>query len=403
MLRKTRNSNYALAITNGWPPMVSGHGRQFKELIGRNPNTIILVPKVKGAVNDPPNVKRMFAFSGKSGGFFKIFTVLQHLEILVTPLLYCLFSSCGWPRLAIASQPLFSGVSAMLLSYFKKIPFLVLALGEELSIAARATRGLRLRYRITLHVLTHASYIISNSQSTSRILHTKYGIPFSKTPVLYPTVAAEEWGVDDHEVRRIRQKLAGDKKLVLMVGRLWETRKGFDRSIEALRYVLDQEPDVMMVIAGPGDTAPLESLCNKFHVHDHVIFTGELNSAALKHLYAACDVFLLPSRTMADGNLEGFGIVFLEANLMGKPVIGGDSGGSSEAVLDSKTGLIVDGNDSRQIADAVLRLIRNPDLSAQLGRQGRQRVIDEFNSKAQSEFFSRLVLRLMSSNSQCGR
>jgi phosphatidylinositol alpha-1,6-mannosyltransferase len=112
-------------------------------------------------------------------------------------------------------------------------------------------------------------------------------------------------------------------------------------------------------------------------------------------LYSACDLFLLPTRSIEDGNLEGFGIVLLEASLMGKSVIGGDSGGSAEAVVDSKTGLIVNGNDERQIAAAVVRLLSDPQLAERFGRQGRQRVLNEFSSKNQFAAYKKIIKQLM--------
>jgi phosphatidylinositol alpha-1,6-mannosyltransferase len=371
--------------------MVSGHGRYFSGLFGNATDTVVLVPKVKGNVNDLPHVHRLFLFSGKSGGPWKIYSILQHAEIIVRPLLGCLFSAAGWPRLVIASQPLFTGVTALIFYYLKKIPFIVVGHGEELSLAAKEVSWFRLRYRLMNLVFKNASTIICNSKNTAAIVHDSYAVPAEKLHVIYPTVDIDEQNVDTHAVQSLREKLVGNSRMVLMVGRVLETRKGFDKSIEALKYVLQTGLDVKLVIAGPGDSKHLEALSGNAGLRSHVIFTGSVERDELMRLFAACDLFLLPARTMGDGNLEGFGIVYLEANLMGKPVIGGRTGGTMEAVSDSESGLIVDGNEEHEIAAAIVRILTDPELAEKLGQNGRQRVLDRFTTEYQCAEFSKII------------
>lgn len=390
-MKEKEQSPYTLGITNGWPPMVTGHGRYFSELLGNAENTVVLVPKVRDSVDDPPNVKRIFSFSGKSGGPWKIFTILQHTEIIVRPLFWCLFSGAGWPRLVIASQPLFTGVTALIFKYLKNIPFIVVGLGEELSIAAKEVSWFRLRFRLMSLIFKNVSTIICITKNTASILHDCYAVPVEKLHVIYPTVNIYEQHVDVHEVESLKRKLVGRSRMVLMVGRVLETRKGFDKSIEAFKIVVREGLDVKLVIAGPGDPKHLEALSKKAGLRDHVIFIGSVERNVLMSLFAACDLFLLPARTMKDGNLEGFGIVYLEANLMGKPVIGGRSGGTVEAVSDTESGLLVDGDDEHQIAAAIIRIITDPVLAETLGRNGRQRVLDRFTSDIQFIEFSKII------------
>jgi phosphatidylinositol alpha-1,6-mannosyltransferase len=390
------HSSYTLAITNGWPPMVSGHGRYFTGLLCNAEDTVVLVPKVTERVNDLPHVKRLFSFSGKSGGPWKIYTILQHAEIIVRPLLWCLFSTAGWPRLVIASQPLFTGVTALLFNYLKNTPFIVVGLGEELSIAAKDDSWFRFRYRLMNLVFKNAAAIICITKNTAAILRESYAVPVEKLHVIYPGVDIDEQNVDTHAVESLKKKLVGPSKMVLMVGRVLETRKGFDKSIGAMKIVLQEGLDVKLVIAGPGDSKFLEALSNKAGLQDHIVFTGSVERNELMRLFAACDLFLLPARTMDDGNLEGFGIVFLEANLMGKPVIGGRTGGTMEAVSDSESGLIVDGNDEHQIAAAIVRIITDPELAEKLGQNGRRRVLDRFTTDNQGAEFSEIINKFLS-------
>jgi len=89
-----------------------------------------------------------------------------------------------------------------------------------------------------------------------------------------------------------------------------------------------------------------------------------------------CDVFIMPARN-ENGDYEGFGIVYLEANVMGKPVIAGRSGGVEEAVINNYNGLLVDPLDPKDIAAKIIALMNNPDWRAKLGAQGRYRAIEE--------------------------
>ena len=93
---------------------------------------------------------------------------------------------------------------------------------------------------------------------------------------------------------------------------------------------------------------------------------------------AACDVFVMPNRETAEGSVEGFGIVLLEASSSGKPVVAGRSGGAVDAVEHNKTGLLVDPCSQRSLENAIIALLTNPQLSAKLGEQGRKRVERDF-------------------------
>ena len=112
-------------------------------------------------------------------------------------------------------------------------------------------------------------------------------------------------------------------------------------------------------------------------VADSVIFTGCVSDEELLGYYAACDVFIMPNREI-DGDIEGFGMVYLEASAAGKPVIGGRSGGTGDAILDGITGLRVDGTNVAQIADAVISLLSDPEKSKTMGKNGYRWAAQEF-------------------------
>jgi phosphatidylinositol alpha-1,6-mannosyltransferase len=151
--------------------------------------------------------------------------------------------------------------------------------------------------------------------------------------------------------------------------------------IRALPRLRESIPEVNYLIVGDGPYRPqLESLAEAMGVQDHVIFAGQVPTEELPDVYALSDVFVMPSRERLEvDDVEGFGIVFLEASACAKPVIGGRSGGIPEAIVDGVTGLLVDAHDPEDIGNALARLLTDRDLAIRLGQQGRLRVVHDFD------------------------
>ncbi|MHA3793405.1 glycosyltransferase family 4 protein [Sphingomonas sp. YL-JM2C] len=157
---------------------------------------------------------------------------------------------------------------------------------------------------------------------------------------------------------------------ILSVGRLVE-RKGFDRLIDAFAVVAPEFPAYRLKIAGHGgDEAALKARAAASGAADRIDFLGGVDDAALTDLYRRCTFFIMPNRTLADGDTEGFGLVFLEANACGKAVIGGRAGGVTDAVIDGETGLLVDGYDVADIAGAIRRLLGDEAYRTRLAEGG---------------------------------
>ena len=146
-------------------------------------------------------------------------------------------------------------------------------------------------------------------------------------------------------------------------------------------------PDVHYVIGGDGpDREKLEHLAAEQAVSDHVEFAGFVPEGRLAGMYAAADVFAMVSRELPTrGDVEGFGIVFLEANAAGTAVLAGRSGGVEDAVVDGYSGLLVDPEDPDQIAAALIRLLLDEDLRQRLETQGRERVQRDFNRDCRAQ------------------
>ena len=171
--------------------------------------------------------------------------------------------------------------------------------------------------------------------------------------------------------------------------------KGIDTVIEALPRVLERVPDLQYVVVGEGEIRPkLEAFAVKAGVAANVRFVGEVPDAELVELYRQCDVFVLPSRGQelrgAIGG-EGFGRVYVEAALAGKPVIGSCTGGAREAVLDGKTGFLVDPGSVDDVAAAVLALLSDPERAAAMGAAGRSWALENFSEQALTESLCELL------------
>lgn len=159
---------------------------------------------------------------------------------------------------------------------------------------------------------------------------------------------------------------------LLTVGRLME-RKGQDTVIHVLPRLLEQFPDLHYVIAGMGpDQARLTQLVAQRGLGNRVHFLGRVPDDDLPQLMRECTLFVHPNRVTGTGDVEGFGIVFLEAASCGLPVIGGKTGGTPDSVDDGHSGYLVDPEDSEELVQKLTRLLEDSDLRLAMGQQGRK-------------------------------
>jgi phosphatidyl-myo-inositol dimannoside synthase len=234
--------------------------------------------------------------------------------------------------------------------------------GEEVSTQFDAGSFGKKRF----HYLSRADAIIAVSRFTQHILIEELGLPAERVHLIENAVDTMKFspGVDDIAFRH-RWGVVG-KRLVVGVGRL-VPRKGFDQTIRGWQDVVAQHPTAHLMIIGDGpQRAELQQLVESAGLQNHVKLTGPLSDADLLAAYHSADLFIMPNRTMPDGDTEGFGLVFLEANACGRAVIGGRAGGAVEAVRDGETGLLVDGNSVQEIAIAICSLLADDELIERL-------------------------------------
>jgi phosphatidyl-myo-inositol dimannoside synthase len=240
--------------------------------------------------------------------------------------------------------------------------------GEDIA-SALTSRELSFLMR---RVYRDAFAVFANSRNTASMLEA-LGLERRRVFVVYPGVDTERFSPTANGTWLRGKMPARANPVLLTVGRL-QRRKGHDLVLAALPNVRRSFPAVHYVIAGDGEErGRLERLAAEHGVANLVTFLGQVPDEHVPGLFAACDIFVMPNRDEGH-DVEGFGIVFLEAASAEKPAIGGRSGGVPEAIEDGVTGLLVGGSDPAELASAVERLASRPALRAEFGAAGRARV-----------------------------
>ena len=194
----------------------------------------------------------------------------------------------------------------------------------------------------------------------SKLVHLPPGVDLSRfTPAAKSVELQKKWGIEDVPV-------------IVSIGRL-VARKGSDQLIKAMPEVLKQFPKSKLLLVGTGNYQKrLERLVRNLKVEESVIFTGRVDHDLLPDYFRLGDIFAAPCRSRYGGlEVEGLGIVYLEASACGVPVIAGKSGGAPDAVLDGKTGLLVNGRDHREVSAALIKLLSDQPLRQKMGADGR--------------------------------
>ncbi len=254
------------------------------------------------------------------------------------------------------------------------VPYLCYVHGEELNTASTS----RQLTWMTARVLQYAGTIIANSHNTADLLKQQWNVPDERLCVLNPGVDTRRF-CPALRSDSVRQALGwGDRPVVLTVGRL-QKRKGHDQMLRALPQMTSALPNVLYAIAGDGpEQQVLKGLTNELEITQHVQWMGRISDEQLIAAYQQCDLFALPNREIA-GDFEGFGMVLLEAQSCGKPVLAGASGGTRETMIENETGCLVDIDSHVQLADKVSEMLSDPQRLNVMGTSARRWVMDRFD------------------------
>ncbi len=256
-----------------------------------------------------------------------------------------------------------NGPLAFLWNRFFGVPYVVLTYGMELmrlrhSRAPRFWKAVLRRAELVTTIAQPFSDFLSEFEPKARVEKIPMGC-----------VASEPAKSKLPEPYR-GQSLTG-RRVILSVGRLVR-RKGFDTLISAVAHLEEKYDDLACVIVGRGpEETRLKTLAKEKGVEARVIFTGGIDDEELAQLYERADVFALISRSEGD-DVEGFGLVFIEAGARGVPVVGGNSGGVAEAVKDGAGGFLVDPHDPKDVAEKISAILGDADLTARMGAEGKR-------------------------------
>lgn len=360
-----------LLVSQLFPPAVGGSAVLFENVYSRISEfeTLVFTEHPTGPPRDPGR----FRFEhGKlrtphwgilnAGGLRHHLRTASHIRKI----------SQRHPVIAHCGRALPEGVAAMFAKALGGPRIICWAHGEDIG-TARTSRELTFLMK---RIYKRAEALFANSASTSRSLQS-VGVPQERIAIVHPGVDASRFH-PGRDGKAIRDRFAPHgETLILSVGRL-QRRKGHDLVLKTLQQMGEVSRGISYLIVGTGaEEERLQAMAQAGGVADRVHFIGQVSDQDLPSYYAACDIFLLPNRL--DGNdVEGFGIVFLEAQATMRPVIGGRSGGVPEALADGETGFLVDGNDPAELAEVLSRLAASPELRARLGNAGRARVLSHF-------------------------
>lgn len=299
------------------------------------------------------------------------------------------------PKLIVNMQ-VTTAPGSWLASRMLGVPYLVICLGlEVLSVRRgpwRALRGLALR---------GAAKTLSISRFTDSLV-ARFGVPATARQVLLPGTRT----FSDAETGGDREALFGPGSaqafVCLSLSRL-VPRKGIDIAIAAVGIVAAEKPGILYCIGGTGpDQDRLKALVARKNLERHVRFLGRVSDGELGSCYARADLFVLPSRASVDPpDVEGFGIVFLEAAICGTPAIGGASGGIPDAIVDGETGFLVDPEDPQALARKILRCMDDRGELARMGERARARALDLTWDKASERYL--MAMRVSADASKARR
>jgi len=361
-----------LLVTNDFPPRRGGIQSYLGEFVGRlvqagSHEMTVYAPQWKGAA--------AFDDSARTAGY----RVVRHPGTLMLP----------GPAVDARMRRLIAEHDIDTVWFGAAAPLALLAQRARLAGARRvlaSTHGHEVGWsmlpvaRSVLRQIGDGTDVVTFVSRYTRSRFASAFGPEASLEYLPPGVDTDRFRPDPAGRAELRDRYRlGGRPTVVCVSRL-VPRKGQDVLIKALPSIRRRADGAALVIVGGGPyLETLRTLAQDCGVADHVTFTGGVPGDELPAHHALADLFAMPCRTRGGGmDVEGLGIVFLEASATGVPVIAGESGGAPEAVQHNKTGLVVDGRSVDKVADAVTELLTDRDRAAAMGAAGRQWVTSQW-------------------------
>ena len=362
-----------LVLSEIFPPRVGGSGRWLHEIYSRQQNGQYIIATgdhEAGEAFDASsnlNIKRLpltmsawglrslGGLKGYASNFLKLRRICRDNDV---DMIHC-------------GRNLPEGWMAYLLRRFCGIPYVCFIHGEDVECAAESRE---LKW-MTSKVLHNAELLIANSNFTGGRLKESWQVPDHQLKILHP-------GCDTKRFQPLpqnhHQSAEKNETVLLTVGRL-QRRKGHDVMIQALPEIRKAVPDIRYNIVGGGEEKDgLARLAKETGVEECVHFYDEITDDELTLHYQTCDLFALPNRQIG-GDVEGFGMVLVEAQACGRPVLAGASGGTADTLVQNETGQRVDCQDPKIPATTVIQMLSDRQRLNQMGMNGREFVTSTFD------------------------
>lgn len=376
-----------LLVTVTWPPVKGGAENYLFEIYRRLPgvNLLVLTSQQPGDsefdIGQPWQTIRVPVewFSYYWGGRRKRLTLLVKLhKVIQNHKIDLVVTGFAFP----------DGLIAWLLKRVYNFPYITHFYGVDFL----GHLSNPLWRKLIFQIFQDADCLIGCS-SYSRDKVVEMGIGPNKTHVVLPGVDADRfYPVTQNKKCQIRQELdlPEDALILLTVSRL-VARKSHDSVLMALPRILAHYPQLLYVIVGQGKQKEmLQAIVEENNLVDNVVFVGEVVDRELPLYYQASDLFVMPNREIK-GDVEGFGIVFIEASASGIPVIGGESGGTKDAIEHGESGLLLSPDDVKGIASSIIQLLSDRSLMSKMGIQGREMVENKFSWEKAADQVETLV------------
>ncbi len=358
-----------LLFTLEYPPFKGGVANYYENLVNYWPDEkiYVLANKQIGAVSNNrilfKGIITKFIFPKWILGFYFLFKTVKKNKI----------------DHVIVGHILPLGTITYILSKILHFKYTVIMHGMDFDFAIKSKR----KKYLTKKILKNADIIICGNNYLAELV--KKNMKIKNIKIVNPSISKNSVVLNKNLKNKIIEKYnLENKKILLSIGRLMK-RKGFDKVIEVFPEIITKDNNLIYVIIGKGKDE--EYLKNKIkslsdNIQKKIILLNNVNEEEKWVWLFLSDVFVMPSRNI-NGDFEGFGIVYLEANLAKLPIVAGDSGGVRDAVIDNLNGLLVNPENNFEIKNAILKLISNKKLRKDMGLNGYNRVTNDFNVKVQ--------------------
>lgn len=356
-----------------FPPQTGGSGRWFWDLYTRLEEGKVIV--VTDCIDDASAIDTQsglsvhrISMSSRSWGIASFSGLLFYFSVIWYVLKLVRKHNiesihCG--------RTLPEGVVALVVKFLTGTPYLCYVHGEDIEMC----RSSREFIFLVNAVMKNASILICNSKNSARLLKKWKGVQNHMVRILHPGVDASVFCPAGEGAEK---PFDSDKKVILTVSRL-QARKGHDVLIAAMPELLKRHPDVHYVIVGSGQQHDyLASLIKELDLEQHVSLLGECTDRQILQWYQRSDLFVLPNRQVGS-DVEGFGIVLLEAQACATAVIAGDSGGTRETLEIGKTGCVLDCRTSESLISTISDFFDNPEKLQKMGENGRNLILSKFD------------------------